>query len=144
MFRMIITITSIICLNSVNSLALYFRRGVFTVRGITVLYTYCFTLLITMNNQICITSMKHYAKTIFEISRKCLTFCSIYAIKVLIFMQIIVKIYAWKFYPLFICFEVLTEVKFVVWNFLLSHHALWEMNGNIFGGPPAAIFSHKH
>jgi hypothetical protein len=51
--------------------------------------------------------------------------------------------HAWKLCPLCICFEVLTEVKFVVCNFL-SHHALWEKNNNILEKPPAAIFPHKY
>jgi hypothetical protein len=57
------------------------------VREITFLYTYYFTFLVTMNNQISVTSKKHFAETIFESSQKYLTLCSIYAIKVVTFMK---------------------------------------------------------
>lgn len=60
-------------------------------RGVTFSYTYCLTLLVTINNQISVTSKKLYATTIFEISHKYLNLCSISAIKLLTFIKVIVK-----------------------------------------------------
>jgi len=49
------------------------------------------TLLVTISNQVSVTSKKYYAKIIFEISHTYLNLCSIYAIKILTFMKVIVQ-----------------------------------------------------
>jgi hypothetical protein len=45
-----------------------------------------------MNNQISVTSKKHFVKTLFELSHKYLTLCSIYAIKVVTFIKAILRV----------------------------------------------------